>query len=562
MITFFNILYFGFFVLTLPLQATAFWRMSCRGRANLDGIARIDPLVEFGRISEHAHNIHGGKKFDFTTTSDKLKESECTSCTVMKDKSAYWTPTMYFVKPDGTAIPVKTKDGLLVYYLLFGDNIQAFPHGFGMLAGDKSLRSFDGEFPDKPKASWTGDDLKQSSLAQKALGFNCLNYQKSPEPTLWRHTMPPTKSYLDDNCTDGLRVELKFPSCWNGKDLDSPDHKSHVAYPNLVIDGDCPSGFESRIPSLLYETIYDTYAFKGEEGKFVFSNGDPTGCGYHGDFITGWDDVDFLQEAVDTCTNESGRVEDCPVFQNHLQSYDDMRKCQIELPDELKNDRCDEERQGICGNVVITTEEGVVPSSSDNQSDELELYPEDNKVEEYESDDDNEEIDLDVQAKGVVDVGSQANEEVQRDAPSADEPADAESIEKPAAPEQDDETADAESIEKPAAPEPDDEPAAPKPPIKENPVAPLSQDEAAAPVQIDEPAAPAPIDVQAAPSPLPTPPPTIPCPGTSRRYEEGGILYEVCEIEITTTTTKTVVIDPSHHLYRRHVHVHHRRNHG
>ena len=34
----------------------AFWRMPCRSRS---GLARIDPLVSFGTISEHAHAIHG-----------------------------------------------------------------------------------------------------------------------------------------------------------------------------------------------------------------------------------------------------------------------------------------------------------------------------------------------------------------------------------------------------------------------------------------------------------------------------------------------------------------------
>lgn len=34
----------------------AFWRMPCRGRS---GVARIDPLVNFGGISQHVHSIHG-----------------------------------------------------------------------------------------------------------------------------------------------------------------------------------------------------------------------------------------------------------------------------------------------------------------------------------------------------------------------------------------------------------------------------------------------------------------------------------------------------------------------
>lgn len=47
-----------------------------------------------------------------------------------------------------------------------------------------------------------------------------------------------------NSCADDLRLELFFPSCWNGKDLDTRDHKSHMAYSSLVTDGGCPTAFD------------------------------------------------------------------------------------------------------------------------------------------------------------------------------------------------------------------------------------------------------------------------------------------------------------------------------
>lgn len=35
----------------------AFWRMPCRSRT---GLARIDPIMDPGMVSDHAHTIHGG----------------------------------------------------------------------------------------------------------------------------------------------------------------------------------------------------------------------------------------------------------------------------------------------------------------------------------------------------------------------------------------------------------------------------------------------------------------------------------------------------------------------
>ncbi|KFY11004.1 hypothetical protein V491_07369, partial [Pseudogymnoascus sp. VKM F-3775] len=74
-------------------SAEAFWRMECRGRS---GLARIDPLVNPGVASTHAHTIFGSSGFTESAGSDELLAGDCTSCAVSEDKSAYWTPPMYF----------------------------------------------------------------------------------------------------------------------------------------------------------------------------------------------------------------------------------------------------------------------------------------------------------------------------------------------------------------------------------------------------------------------------------------------------------------------------------
>lgn len=213
-----------------------------------------------------------------------LKNSDCTSCGVTQDKSAYWTPSLHFMYPNGTTVVVPQVGGMLAYYLLYGNNydgsgkITAFPDGFQMLAGDMNLRNFSSDLPvpDPPTYQWTADMKTEAALRQKAVGFNCMNYQRAPEPTLYRHFLP-DKAYLDANCADGIRLELMFPSCWNGKDLDSRDHKSHVAYPSFVMTGECPEGYDTKLPSMLFETIWNTNAFNGIDGQFMLSNGDPTG---------------------------------------------------------------------------------------------------------------------------------------------------------------------------------------------------------------------------------------------------------------------------------------------
>ncbi len=153
--------------------------------------------------------------------------------------------------------------------------IEAFPAGFQMISGNNYNRNTSLPNPDpNPLGPWT--DESQHQLAERALGFNCLNYAKdTDEPSLMRHSLP-EKSYLDANCADGIRLELMFPSCWDGQN-DSDNHKSHVAFPDGVMTGKCPQGYDRRLVSLFYETIIATDAYKGKDGQFVIANGDPTG---------------------------------------------------------------------------------------------------------------------------------------------------------------------------------------------------------------------------------------------------------------------------------------------
>jgi hypothetical protein len=92
--------------------------------------------------------------------------------------------------------------------------------------------------------------------------------------------------------------QVTFPTCWDGVNIDSPDHQSHVSYAVIPFEpygepavsrpytpaldrGKCPDTHPVHLPQVMYEVIFDTTAFKDEEWPaengtqpFVFSMGD------------------------------------------------------------------------------------------------------------------------------------------------------------------------------------------------------------------------------------------------------------------------------------------------
>lgn len=144
-----------------------------------------------------------------------------------------------------------------------------------MLAGDAQRRSITIPVPDPPLSSWGPEDKRQIALSQKAIGFTCLGMEVA-EGALKRHFLP-SKPFIDKNCIDGIRLELQFPSCWNGRSLNPRGIEPQMAYPDLLSEGKCPSGFEVRLPALYFETIWASSAFRNASGKFLLSNGDQFG---------------------------------------------------------------------------------------------------------------------------------------------------------------------------------------------------------------------------------------------------------------------------------------------
>ena len=235
------------------------------------------------------------------------RDSKCTTAAVTEDKSNYWTPQLYYYNPKDQSYQLIPVAFVNTYYLPRGGKdgkVRAFPDGLRMVSGSPMRRTFNND------------------ADSKAATFVCLEYsgahRNDPE---WAER----NSFFNHNCPDGMRAQIFFRSCWDGVNLDMPDHISHMAWPSGGVDGgECPASHPVRLVSLFYEFVYEVqkFPYNGPDvPTWAFSNGDTTGYGMHGDFLNGWPAYNggdsLLQKAIDQCSNEnavSGVLENCKPF--------------------------------------------------------------------------------------------------------------------------------------------------------------------------------------------------------------------------------------------------------
>ena len=170
-----------------------------------------DPIVSPGVPgASHDHSFFGNETTDAFSTAAKLLRGQ-TLCHRRQDRSAYWVPTMLV-----NGRPVTPLGAAIYYRRGTYAEVQVPPNGLRMIAGDQRATS---------------------PQAVEHVFWNCeqLGLATTEVPVC-----PADPGY-------SLRLHVDFPECWDGVNLDSPDHRSHLAYATA---GECPASHPVPIPSL------------------------------------------------------------------------------------------------------------------------------------------------------------------------------------------------------------------------------------------------------------------------------------------------------------------------
>ncbi|MEO3854959.1 DUF1996 domain-containing protein [Acrocarpospora sp. B8E8] len=223
-----------------------------------------DPIVYPGLPgASHMHTFVGNTTTNASSTAASLLAGS-TSCTNPHDRSAYWFPSFYkgadLIQPIGDQV-IYYKSGILEYW-----RVQSFPQGLRFVVGSPTATLE--QFRDSPGT---------------VEGFECGNISFS-----WD---------IPTNCPAGSQVNVRYqaPSCWDGVNLDSANHKSHMSYP---VSGYCPESHPVPVPMLEFKIAFPA---SGDLTQARLSSG--RGYTWHYDFFNAWDNPAILQALVTHCIN-------------------------------------------------------------------------------------------------------------------------------------------------------------------------------------------------------------------------------------------------------------------
>jgi len=260
-----------------PANAAGQWAAECGWSHQ----GQYDPTVFPGQPGmSHLHEFFGLR--DVTSTlgvrqiESALRNPEKHTCLLAGDGSSYWAPALY---QNGRHIQPSTA---FAYYKSppAAGFIEPYPIGLEMIAKVAPANS-----PQVKNITWYCDwDSTNSGPLQNPPPCGLIEPRGQPGGSTLR---------------DQLRLEIRFPSCWNGRLA-----LGSVIYP---AQGHCPNAYRRLLPELqlniMYPVRFPASGLSLASGSIITA---------HADFVNGWP-VKLQRQLINKCLN-AGR--DCGRLSN------------------------------------------------------------------------------------------------------------------------------------------------------------------------------------------------------------------------------------------------------
>jgi len=257
------------------------FRFTCGGDGDL---AYDDPLLYPNQPGKsHLHHVWGNAKFDASLTSEALAASSATNCNDTSwsaNRSSYWMPAL--INDRGEAI---RPDLVSVYY---------------------KRKTSASPFCDPKSSTFIGKCIGLPNKIHFIFGWDPTQPTAKVEGASWYCTGGTGGHYtnLDDVFASGCKVgddliaNTIAPNCWDGKYLDTPDHRSHMAYGSYGTWGyyKCPASHPYLIPQeenkATWKVTADMIAPNGTSRVRLSSDdmlpGAKPGETLHADYMEAW----------------------------------------------------------------------------------------------------------------------------------------------------------------------------------------------------------------------------------------------------------------------------------
>lgn len=269
------------------------FRISCK----FSHMGFDDPIVYSGDPGRsHLHYFFGNTSTSSASDLTDMSLTGTSTCAGGKaNATGYWIPGVIYDCPKSSTDPCdhsrhgepQIPDAMNAYYKCPSSGVVSNTGASAYYCSSGGYGGTPARFHPVGFRMITGDPASTHPIAAGDGGIVC--YQGGTSVASFDHIPTTAEATAVGGC-DSLNLFPQFPECWDGVNIDSPDHKSHVARANYYQG--CPADHPVLLPWIglnihvhVNTADLDYLRLSSDPPK---SSGQPGGWTLHADWVNGW----------------------------------------------------------------------------------------------------------------------------------------------------------------------------------------------------------------------------------------------------------------------------------